>query len=139
MYRKFKHRFRPLIDYCHICTPYNIIKQLRFLQLLLPEEQETQNINRQHEQKTEPKVGIGQLLRDVTRIQAGEHVARSQFVGCRTTSKNGCNGSDDLCRDKGECDVETCECVEENHPEAYVLVSGRRALDKGTFTYRLLG
>lgn len=78
----------------------------RLLQLLLPEEHKAQDINRQHEEKTKPEVGIRQLLCNMPRVESWEDITGPDLVGRRGSGEDRSYGSDYLRSEKGEGDVE---------------------------------
>lgn len=94
----------------------------RLAQLLLSKEHEEPNGYRQiHQQRhpeprfPEPRHSAGRKIR--------EDVARADFIGCGSSRQNSSNGTEDLCRDEGEEDVETRQGLQEYHAETDTLHS----------------
>lgn len=110
----FRSSVVPVVMACHV--------RLRLAQLLLSEEGEESTANHQLGYQTNPEPRFADAGIDTHR-EVREHVTRTNIVGCKGSCTDRCNRTQDLCRNEGECDVDTSQSLQKNHTETNALNS----------------
>ncbi len=90
---------------------------LRLTQLLLPKEREKAHTNQQLKHQPDPKPRLAQSLGEPS-AEIREYVPGPNLIRCRRAGQNRRDGSQHLCRDERERDMDPRQRLQQDHAKA---------------------